>query len=161
MDEAVVEGYPSSSRINDCSLLLVQPLASDLRCSFMMGCPPGPRAPRPKPPPLVGFGLGARPGAGSSSVAAWPSARPALQPVANQRLKTIQVPFTGLRGIHLLLNAPHPKRAQAPLQRAPLTVAIALRAQRHNLVLVTRHLKDLAGLPVTVLNPWVAQVPGR
>jgi len=82
MDEAVVEGYPSSSRINDCSLLLVQPLASDLGCSFVMGCPPGPRAPRPKPPPMGGFGLGARLGAGRSSAAAWPRSRPALQPAA-------------------------------------------------------------------------------
>ena len=31
MDKAVVEGYPSCSRINDCSLLLIQPLVSDLR----------------------------------------------------------------------------------------------------------------------------------
>ena len=38
---------------------------------------------------------------------------------------------------------------------------MAATAEHHNLVLVTRNLKDLAGLPVTVLNPWVAQVPGR
>ena len=36
---------------------------------------------------------------------------------------------------------------------------LAATALHHNLVLVTRNLKDVAGLPVTVLNPWEAEVP--
>jgi predicted nucleic acid-binding protein len=31
---------------------------------------------------------------------------------------------------------------------------LAATALHHNLVLVTRNLKDFAGLPVQVLNPW-------
>lgn len=33
---------------------------------------------------------------------------------------------------------------------------LAATALHHNLVLVTRNLKDVAGLPVKVLNPWAA-----
>ena len=33
---------------------------------------------------------------------------------------------------------------------------LAATAMHHNLVLVTRNLKDVAGLPVKVLNPWEA-----
>jgi hypothetical protein len=33
---------------------------------------------------------------------------------------------------------------------------LAATALHHNLVLVTRNLKDVAGLPVKVLNPWEA-----
>jgi len=33
---------------------------------------------------------------------------------------------------------------------------LAATAMHHNLVLVTRNLKDVAGLPVKVLNPWDA-----
>ena len=33
---------------------------------------------------------------------------------------------------------------------------LAATALHHNLVLVTRNLKDVAGLPVQVLNPWAA-----
>ena len=35
---------------------------------------------------------------------------------------------------------------------------LAATALHHNLVLVTRNLKDVAGLPVTVLNPWEAEL---
>jgi predicted nucleic acid-binding protein len=38
---------------------------------------------------------------------------------------------------------------------------LAATALHHNLVLVTRNLKDVAGLPVTVLNPWEAELPER
>jgi predicted nucleic acid-binding protein len=34
---------------------------------------------------------------------------------------------------------------------------LAATALHHNLVLVTRNLKDFAGLPVQVLNPWEAE----
>ena len=38
---------------------------------------------------------------------------------------------------------------------------LAATALHHNLVLVTRNLKDVAGLPVTVLNPWEAELLER
>jgi predicted nucleic acid-binding protein len=38
---------------------------------------------------------------------------------------------------------------------------LAATALHHNLVLVTRNLKDVAGLPVAVLNPWEAELPER
>ena len=38
---------------------------------------------------------------------------------------------------------------------------LAATARHHNLVLVTRNLKDVAGLPVAVLNPWEAELPQR
>ena len=41
----------------------------------------------------------------------------------------------------------------------PIDSLLAATALHHNLVLVTRNLKDVAGLPVTVLNPWEAEVP--
>jgi len=36
---------------------------------------------------------------------------------------------------------------------------LAATALHHNLVLVTRNLKDVADSPVTVLKPWEAELP--
>jgi predicted nucleic acid-binding protein len=36
---------------------------------------------------------------------------------------------------------------------------LAATALHHNLVLVTRNLKDVADPPVTVLKPWEAELP--
>lgn len=38
---------------------------------------------------------------------------------------------------------------------------LAATALEHDLVLITRNLKDVAGLPVAVLSPWVEETPSR
>lgn len=44
--------------------------------------------------------------------------------------------------------------AEAGRSLPAIDSSLAATALRHNLVLVTHNLKDFAGLPVQVLNPW-------
>lgn len=50
-------------------------------------------------------------------------------------------------------------QAEAGRSLPAIDSLLAATALHHNLVLVTRNLKDVAGLPVTVLNPWEAERP--
>ena len=50
-------------------------------------------------------------------------------------------------------------QAEAGRSLPAIDSLLAATALHHNLVLVTRNLKDVAGLPVKVLNPWEAEQP--
>ena len=67
--------------------------------------------------------------------------------------------FFSVRVLSIEAGVAHPwgqLLAEAGRSLPAIDSLLAATALHHNLVLVTRNLKDVAGLPVKVLNPWAA-----